>query len=56
MISPAGCVAGQRLVSSGYPGFVWPAMRAISRWRYEPTLVDGHAVPVLMMTTVNFRP
>lgn len=56
MISPAGCVAGQRLVSSGYPGFVWPAMRAISRWRYEPTLLDGHAVPVLMMTTVNFRP
>jgi TonB family protein len=55
MISPEGCVAGQRLVSAGYPGFVWPAMRAISRWRYEPTVVDGHPVPVLMMATVNFR-
>ena len=55
MISPAGCVTGQRLVSSGYPGFVWPAMRAISRWRYEPTVVDGHPVPILMTATVNFR-
>ena len=30
------------------------AVAAVRQWRYEPTLVDGVAVPVLMMVSVNF--
>jgi TonB family protein len=30
------------------------AVAAVRQWRYEPTLVDGVAVPVLMTVTVNF--
>ena len=31
------------------------AVAAVRQWRYEPTLVDGVAVPVLMTMTVDFR-
>ena len=31
------------------------AVAAVRQWRYEPTLVDGVAVPVLMTVTVNFQ-
>jgi protein TonB len=31
------------------------AAAAVRQWRYEPTLVDGVPVPVLMTVTVNFR-
>ena len=30
------------------------AVAAVRQWRYEPTLVDGEPVPVLMTVTVNF--
>lgn len=30
------------------------AVEAIKQWKYEPTLIDGEAVPVLMVVTVNF--
>ena len=31
------------------------AVAAVRQWRYEPTLVDGVAVPVLMTVTLNFQ-
>ena len=30
------------------------AVTAVRQWRYEPTLIDGEAVPVLMTVTVHF--
>ena len=30
------------------------AIAAVEQWRYEPTLVDGEPVPVLMTLTINF--
>ena len=31
------------------------AIDAVSQWRYEPTLIDGQPVSVIMTVTVNFR-
>ena len=31
------------------------AITAAEQWRYEPTLVDGVAVPILMTVTMNFQ-
>jgi protein TonB len=30
------------------------ALEAVSQWEYEPTLLNGVAVPVIMTVTVNF--
>jgi periplasmic protein TonB len=30
------------------------ALAAVSLWRYEPTLLDGAPVPVIMTVTVSF--
>jgi TonB family protein len=32
-----------------------PAVKAVEKWRYSPTLLDGRAVPVIMTVTVNFE-
>jgi protein TonB len=31
-----------------------PAVTAVKQWRYEPTLLNGAPVPVIMTVTVNF--
>ena len=31
------------------------AVAAVRQWRYEPTLVDGEPVSILMTVTMNFR-
>jgi TonB family protein len=54
VISASGCVRDMRLMG-GPPGLALPAMAAVGRWRYTPTLFDGVAVPVIMTVTVNFR-
>jgi TonB family protein len=54
-VTPTGCMAGLRLLHAEDPVFVWPAMSAVSQWRYTPTLLDGQPVPVSMTVTVNFR-
>ena len=30
------------------------ALSAVRDWRFEPTMVEGRAVPVRMVVTVNF--
>jgi TonB family protein len=30
------------------------ALQAVRNWRFEPAYVDGRAVPVRMVVTVNF--
>ena len=31
------------------------AMNAVSQWKYEPTLLNGQAVPVVMMVRIGFK-
>ena len=36
------------------PAFDQAALDAVRQWEYEPTLLNGVAVPVIMTVTVNF--
>lgn len=54
VISRRGCVSSARLVRA-IPYLDIPAMAAVSAWTFEPTLLDGVPVPVLMTVTVNFQ-
>jgi TonB family protein len=54
VISPTGCVRSLDVVR-GIPTLNWEAMRAVSQWRYTPTLLNGKPVPVIMTVTVNFK-
>jgi TonB family protein len=53
IVSRSGCVSSLRLVRS-IPGLDAAAMAAVSRWKFEPTLLDGVPVSVVMTVTVNF--
>lgn len=53
-IDPRGEV-GDMTVLRGVPPLTESAMKAVKRWRYEPTLLDGVPVPVIMTVTVNFK-
>jgi TonB family protein len=54
VIAASGCVQQLKVIHTDHAGLAWPAMRAVSQWRYSPTLLDGVAVPVVMTVTVNF--
>ncbi len=42
-------------VLRGVPPLTEAASKAVRQWRYEPTLLDGVPVPVIMTVTVNFK-
>jgi TonB family protein len=52
-IGPTGEVVDVKVLRS-VPELDAAAIAAVEQWRYEPTLVDGVAVPVVMTVTVNF--
>ncbi|MCY4029434.1 MAG: energy transducer TonB [Acidobacteria bacterium] len=52
-IGPTGEVVEVEVLRS-VPELDEAAVTAVRQWRYEPTLVDGVAVPVLMTVTVHF--
>lgn len=52
-VSPEGRVTGARVTRS-VPLLDAAALAAVSQWEFEPTLVDGVAVPVIMTSTVSF--
>jgi TonB family protein len=54
-IAASGTVRTVRTLVSVEPSLDVSAVRAVSRWRYTPTLSNGVAVPVVMTVTVNFR-
>jgi len=54
-IDRTGSVADARVVKGCGLGLNEAALQAVSRWRYEPTQVDGRPVEVLLSVTVNFR-
>ena len=54
VISREGTVEKLQLVS-GHPLLVQAAREAILQWRYRPTRLNGEAVEVVTIITVNFR-
>ena len=52
-IDPDGKVADTRVLRS-IPLLDQAALDAVRKWEYEPTLLNGVAVPVIMTVTVNF--
>ncbi len=55
VITPAGCVGSLELLQGAQRLLEIEALRAVSRWRYTPTLLNGQPVPVVMTVTVNFK-
>ena len=53
LIDPNGIVVDARIVKS-IPLLDEAALTAVREWRFEPTIVDGQAVPVRMVVTVSF--
>ena len=41
-------------VLSGPALLVEPAVEAVSRWKYEPTYLNGQAVPVILTARITF--
>lgn len=54
VIDPEGVVKSTKLLS-GYSILATEAAKAVTQWRYVPTLLGGKAVPVTMTITVNFK-
>ena len=53
LVNDAGVVADARVLKS-VPPLDEAALKAVREWRYDPTIVDGKAVPVRMTVTVSF--
>jgi len=53
-ISRDGCVIDARIVRSVHVALDYAALRAVSQWRFTPTLLNGQPVEVQMTVTVNF--
>jgi TonB family protein len=53
-IDVEGAVADVRVLR-GQPLLTEAAVEAVRQWTYEPTRLNGVAVPVVMTVTVNFR-
>ena len=52
-IDALGNVANARVLKS-LPALDQAAVEAVQQWQYEPTMMNGVAVPVIMTVTVNF--
>jgi TonB family protein len=55
VIDATGAIGDARVLRS-CPPFDEAALQAVKRWRYEPTFLNGMAVPVLTTTVVGFWP
>jgi TonB family protein len=53
-ITATGCVDGAEVLRSVELPLDLAALKSVSAWRFEPTLLDGKPVPVIMTVTVNF--
>jgi protein TonB len=54
VIAPDGSVRDAKILRS-IPLLDQAALDTVRQWRYEPTLLNGAPVPVIMTATVNFR-
>ena len=53
IIDPQGNVTNVRVLRS-IPLLDQSAIDAVKQWKYEPTLLNGVPVPIVMTVTVNF--
>jgi periplasmic protein TonB len=53
-IGPRGDVTAVTVLR-GIPLLDQPAIDAVRQWVYEPTLLNGVPVPVIMTVTVNYK-
>jgi TonB family protein len=53
-IAPDGTIKDAKVLRS-IPQLDQAALDAVRQWRYEPTLLNGAPVPVIMTVTVNFQ-
>jgi protein TonB len=53
IIDPGGNVTNVRVLRS-IPLLDQSAIAAVKQWKYEPTLLNGVPVPIVMTVTVNF--
>ena len=53
IIDPAGNVTNVRVLRS-IPLLDQSAIAAVKQWKYEPTMLNGVPVPIVMTVTVNF--
>ena len=42
-------------VTKGHAVLVLAAVEAVKQWRYEPSMIDGRAIPVATRILVNFE-
>jgi TonB family protein len=54
-VAPTGCVHAVEVLRGVALDLDAEALRAVMRWQYTPTLLNGVPVPVIMTVTVNFR-
>ena len=54
VIGPDGAIRDAKVLRS-IPLLDQAALDAVRQWRYEPTLLNGAPVPVIMTVTVNFQ-
>jgi TonB family protein len=53
LVDESGIVVDARVLKS-IPPLDEAALKAVREWRYDPTVIDGKAVPVKMTVTVSF--
>ena len=51
-----GNVWNVSVLRSDAEGFGEAAVEAVRQWRYEPTIIDGRPVSVILTDTVRFQP
>ena len=55
VIASTGCVSALRITRGLETGLNYSAIRAVSQWRFTPTLVNGAPVPIKMTFTVTYN-
>jgi TonB family protein len=54
VIDESGRISTLRPLASPHPSLTAAAERALQRWEYSPTLLDGKPVPAITPMTINF--
>ena len=56
IVGPDGNVTSAKILRGQLPDLDRAAIDAAKQWRYEPTLLNGVAVPIILTATITVRP